>query len=181
MYIIYNYPHTSTPSQVDHELTRLTNERVISGGVATDLVCLTEQPLHAVPLLKVGVVLQLQHTCTSTYICVSHSSSRIRTLRMSQSTTIYHTGSTTHSTAPPTPRIGSGSNHASIISDHLINHHLNRGGRRFKGDKLFNPLTGWWTPHTHAHTHTHTHTRTHPHSCQNIGRLQKNSRGSATA
>ena len=48
------------------------------------------------------------------------------------------------------------------ISDHLINHHLNRGRKRFKGDKLFNPLTGGLLcTHTHTHTHTHTGSTSH--------------------
>ena len=39
--------------QIDRKLMQVTNERLVFGGVTTDLVSMRDQPLHAMPMFKV--------------------------------------------------------------------------------------------------------------------------------
>ena len=40
--------------EVDRDLMSITKHRTIDSGSAADLICMGEQPLHTVPLFKVG-------------------------------------------------------------------------------------------------------------------------------
>ena len=42
--------------QIDRELMQMTNERLVYGGVTTDLVSMRDQPLHAMPMFKVSPI-----------------------------------------------------------------------------------------------------------------------------
>ncbi len=76
--------------EVELDLTNLTKQRIIDNGIGSDLVCLGEQPLHAVPLFKVGSSAMHRNKKVVSFV----ASSIMDTLIFWTTSTTCHIGST---------------------------------------------------------------------------------------